>query len=241
MSESLRYILKKWYIILICAVLGAGALFMEKSIISPVTQDTIKQSDIFYTAVIHFTNPIPKTTINSEEKNSEKENWINGINVIEHEVTINYPILMFSNKQKFLNQTEPAFDYEKLSKGWSKKSVTEKFKWIGDHLEANYFAPGTYEVVFKIPATEVKDDEYIREIGDKYLDTYLNYVKECSRLVYDNPDFVVTDRYNLFSNKGNDKATVQSVKKKYIVAGFVLGGVLGTAVLAVLSLRKKSE
>lgn len=235
MKNSILFIIKKWYIVLICAVIGAGALFVEKSIVSPVIADTIRQNDIYYTAVIHFTNPIPKTAISSDERNPEKENGI------EHEVTIKYPILMFSNKQKFLDQTESAFDYEKLSKDWSKKSVTEKFDWMGHHLEANYFAPGTYEVVFKIPAMEAKDDEYIREIGDQYLDAYMNYVKECSRLVYDNPEFVVTDRYNLFSHKENDMATVQSVKKKYAAAGFVLGGFLGTAVLAVLSLRKKSE
>ena len=111
---SLRLLFKKWYIILLCALLGAGGLYFEKNQVS----DIVPQSgDMTYIRVVRF-DTVPVFTAN---QTSTEVNVMNLTNSWSSFVTL---------ESKLANY----FEMDKLNAEFSKNSDSQKMKWLGDHF-----------------------------------------------------------------------------------------------------------
>ena len=56
--KNVKYMLSKWYVVLICALITSGLLYVEKSKVNPSVQQT---GDIIFTRTVKF-NKVPTFT-----------------------------------------------------------------------------------------------------------------------------------------------------------------------------------
>lgn len=213
-----RSLLRKWYIIILCAFIGGGALFVEKHVIHP---PVMQGGDAYFTSVA-ILEPVPVTKLDQVEK----------------ENTLNTALKMWGNKQKFLDETEALFDYDQFSKGWNGKSQTSKFKWLDDHFVVNALGDGRYEYTFRIKRTDAKNDDYVELHGREYLEAYVHFAKDVAALYVKNPQMTVVDEYHLFEDK--NKVTPQQIEMKYIAIGIVLGALIGLIIVSIINYRNRA-
>ncbi|WP_295715292.1 hypothetical protein [uncultured Mitsuokella sp.] len=226
-----NYILKKWYIIIIVALLVSIGLYLEKRTVAP----TIPQSgEMVYTSIVKVGSNIDKNHEVYLEDNSKTTK--NNNNNIINEVTIVPIIQTWGNEKKFIDLIHNKYDFLKLNRNWNNLSKNEdKFKWINDHFIVNYMGNNVYEFVLLFKAEDVKDSQYVKENGTDLLNDYIAYAKEASSLVYPNADFNVVENHQ-FIDEGVI-ANQQALAKKYAVIGFVLGALASIAVLCVCYLK----
>jgi hypothetical protein len=209
---------KKWYLTLILAIFCAGGAFVEKYFFTDIIPQT---GNMTYTKVIKFDNPV---LIYDDNGNF-------------HEVVINKVIDMWSNKNKFLDETENRFNYNKFDAQWSNKTLEDKFKWIDKHILVNYIGNNVYEITFRLLETDTKDASYVQQYALDYLDAYIFYVKNVSSIVVENPKVIVIDQYKLIEN--HDYFNKNNILIKYTIIGFILGAIIGNIIIICQLLAKK--
>lgn len=203
----IRILLKKWYVVVLCAALGAVGMYVEKGVVRP---PVAQGGDAYFTAVAVL-SPVPLAHLDG----AVKEN------------TLNYPLQMWSNKQKFLEKTEPNFDYEKFCKGWSKRTETSKYKWIDSHFITKAFGDGRYEFTLRFTRNEPKNDDYIEANGQALLSEYVHFSEKVASVYVANPKVTLVDQYQLFEDK--NQVQPEQLELKYVIIGTVLGALLGVA------------
>ena len=220
-----KFILKKWYVIIIIALLVSISLYAEKMLITP----TIPQSgEMRYTAIVKIenTNNIHEVQLEDNPKNKD----------IVSEVTIVPIIQTWGNEKNLIDIIHNKYDFLKLNKNWNNLSKNEdKFKWINDHFIVHYMGNNVYEFTLLFKAEDIKDSQYIKENGKNLLNDYIAYAKDASSLVYPNATFGVVE-----TNQFIDEGTIvnqNTLAKKYAVIGFVLGALASIAVLCVCYLK----
>lgn len=217
MLMSLRAIMKKWYVILICAILCASGLYYEKSKVVPVTPQT---GDITYIRTIKF-NQVPIETLG--ETNAE--------------IKMDALVKSWSNLVLLTERMDNDIDMEKLNTKWGEMDYSQKFDWMTKHFRSNYIGPGMYELIFQIKKNEIKDAEYIKESHEKIMGGYEDYFQESASIVTNDTNLILVKDVELVEDA--EIPTVQQIEKKYAVIGFVLGGLVGVIVVMVWDARKR--
>lgn len=208
-----REILRKWYVILICAVLCAGGLYIEKEKIHPGVPAS---GDMTYIRVVQF-EEIPM--------------------LAGQEIVVDKGLYAWPNLTKLKDKLELSFDMSKLDSGWDVMKTSQKFSWEGGHFRANKISPGTYELIVSFSKMDGKDEVYIKENADKFLDIYESYFQTVATLNIPNAELKTIDHYSLIENDFTTNR--EDIGKKYAIIGFVLGCVLGVALVTVWIARKK--
>lgn len=212
----LKYIVKKWYIVLVCAFIGAGTLYFEKSEVKPSVP---QNGTVVFTRVVKF-DPLPILQLNGKEQ----------------EITIMKSIGMWGNMAKFLKTLDEGFDCKKLNVGWSDLREINRIEWMSKHFWVNPIGPGTYELIIKFNDSDAKDAKYINENGQKLMDYYTEYIQKASAVVTKNAKLDIINDYSLIDVEST--VTEAGLKKKYTIIGFALGGVAGIMILSILALKK---
>lgn len=220
---NLHLIIKKWYIILFCAVLCAGGLYFEKSHVKPA----IPQSgDITYIKVVKF-NQLPVVETNKDSM----------------EIQMNSLVGAWPNLSYLEEQVNAKFDMSKLNPTWNNLPKSEQFKWLVAHFRVNRIAPGVYELIFQMKKNEVKDSQYIEENSKQFMDTYEAYFQKAASLVINNKELTTVREFKLVENV--DIPTTKDIEKKYAIIGFIIGGLVGIvlviAIDAIKNRRKMSN
>lgn len=214
---SLRVIIKKWYIVLVCAVLCAGGLYYEKTRVVPVMPQT---GDITYIRIVKF-NQVPTETL--KETNVE--------------IKMDTLLKSWSNLVLLTKRMDNNIDMKKLNMKWDEMEYSQKFNWMTQHFRANWIGPGMYELIFQIKKNEVKDAAYIKESHEKIIGGYEDYFQETASMVTDDTNLMLVKDVELVEDTG--MPTVQQVEKKYAVIGFVLGSLIGVIIVMVWDARKR--
>jgi len=220
--DIIKFILKRWYVVLVIALLLSGGLYIEKSKVLP----TVPQSGFMsYTAIAKLES--------SSNSNSLVSNAQGNIT----EVTIIPIIRTWGNEQKFIDATSEQYDYLKLNKNWPNiKDNKDRFKWLNEHFIINYLGNNIYEFTLAFKAEDLKDSQYIEENGPKLLVDYIDYAGTNSSLIYPGAKFSIIETHQFIDQK--EVVTPGTLAKKYAIIGFIVGALVGIAILCVLFLRK---
>lgn len=214
---SLKAVIKKWYVILICAVLFAGGLYYEKSRVVPAVAQT---GDMTYIRVVKF-EQVPTETLNETSM----------------EIMMNNPVKAWSNLEVLSRKMDDNIDMEKLNSKWGVMVQSQKFNWLNGHFRIAWTGPGMYELIFQMKKDEVKDAEYIKENHEKILGEYEDYFQEAAGTVTNDTNLTTVKNFELVEDA--DMPTTQQVEKKYAVIGFVLGALVGVVIVMVWDARKR--
>lgn len=214
---SYKTLIKKWYVILLCAVFCATGLYFEKrQVIPPVPQT----GDMTYIRVVRF-DQVPMENLQ-------------GTNV---EIKMDSLVKAWPNLSMLNQQMDESYDMEKLNPKWSDLAQSNKFNWLAGHFRINWVGPGMYELIFQMSKNEPKDAEYIRENHEKLIAEYQEYFQESAGMVTNDTNLTTVKEFELVEDSG--MPTTQQIEKKYAIIGFVLGALVGVVIIMVWDARKR--
>ncbi|WP_416181781.1 hypothetical protein [Acidaminococcus timonensis] len=214
---NLHAIVKKWYIIIICAVLCAFGLYFEKSKVTTVIPQT---GDMTYIRVVQF-HTVPVFTANQTST----------------EIDLTTLMKTWSNLNDLESQIEAHYDMRKLNATWYKMADSQKMKWLGDHFRVQKIGPGLYELIIQFSKKDAKDSQYIKNNETELMDIYMSYVSRTSKLVTNDTELdIIKEVQKVNEDQVISKSTIE---KKYAVIGFILGALVGVIIIMVLSARRQ--
>ena len=215
----LGYILKKWYIVLFCALIGAGALYVEKAQVAP---STAINGDLLYTRTVQI-DPVPVAEFGG----------------VAQEINLEKMLTSWRASQSLVTDWGRALDFDKLCKGWAQLKQKDRSVWVTNHVQVLHVGPGTYELAVQFSSTDAKDTTYIQENDKLLMDTFTGTVAHTVAAQIGNAEVKTVENFNLVDT--GEVVTQGGLRKKYVIIGFVLGALAGTAVLAVFSLRGRNR
>lgn len=216
---NVKALLKKWYIILLCALLCAGGLYIEKS---QVTNVIPQSGDMTYIRVVKF-DSVPLFTANQTST----------------EVNLTNLMRAWSNLTDLETQLVNRFDITKLNADWKKNSDSQKMKWLGGHFRVQNMGPGLYELIIQFDKKDGKDSQYIKDNHEALMDLYQSYFTESAQMVTTNTR--VTPIKEIEKIDEEKVMTRADVAKKYAIIGFILGSLLGVVIVMVWDAQKKRK
>lgn len=213
---NFQSIIKKWYVILICAIVCAGGLYFEKSQIYTVVPQT---GDMTYIRVVRF-NTVPVFTADQTSTEIDMTNLMKA----------------WSNLTELDSQIEENFDMRKMNTNWNTTSDSQKVKWLGEHFRVQNMGPGLYELIIQFTKQDAKDSQYIKENSIALMDLYENYFSKTSTLVTKDTSLnTVKEIQNINEDKVVSK---ENIEKKYAIIGFILGALVGVVIVMVWNAKK---
>ena len=214
---SLNSIIKKWYVIFLCALLGAGGLYFEKKQVVPAIPQT---GDMTYIRVVKF-EQIPTETLMGTST----------------EIRMNALVNAWPNLSSLTTRMDNHVEMQKLNPKWTDLAQSQKFKWLTGHFRVNWIGPGMYELIFQMKKDEAKDAEYIKTNHEKLMGEYEDYFRESAGMVTNDTSLTTVKNFELIDEVG--MPTTQQIEKKYAVIGFVLGALVGVVIVMVWDARKR--
>lgn len=216
---KLQTIIKKWYIILICAVLCAGGLYLEKGRVNTIVPQT---GDMTYIRVVKF-NIVPSITINQTSEEIDLTNLMKA----------------WSNQINLESQLESAYDMDKMNPKWDTTAESQKMDWLGTHFRIQNMGPGLYELIIQFSKQDAKDSNYIKDNNQLLMDTYETYFLKTARMVTDDTK-VSTIKEVQYLDEPN-VVPIATIQKKYAVIGLILGILLGVVIVMILDARTEKR
>lgn len=214
---SLNSIIKKWYVIFLCALLGAGGLYFEKKQVVPAIPQT---GDMTYIRVVKF-EQIPTETLMGTST----------------EIRMNALVNAWPNLSSLTTRMDDNVEMQKLNPKWTDLARSQKFKWLTGHFRVNWIGPGMYELIFSMKKNEAKDADYIKANHENLIGEYEDYFKESARMVTNDTNLTIVKKFELIEESG--MPTVPQIEKKYAIIGFVLGALVGIVIVMVWDARKR--
>lgn len=214
---SLNSIIKKWYVIFLCALLGAGGLYFEKKQVVPAIPQT---GDMTYIRVVQF-EQIPTETLMGTST----------------EIRMNALVNAWPNLSSLTTRMDNHVEMQKLNPKWTDLAQSQKFKWLTGHFRVNWIGPGMYELIFSMKKNEAKDADYIKANHENLIGEYEDYFKESARMVTNDTNLTTVKKFELIEESG--MPTVPQIEKKYAIIGFVLGALVGIVIVMVWDARKR--
>lgn len=213
---NLQSILKKWYIILICAIVCAGGLYFEKSQVHTIVPQT---GDMTYIRVVRF-NTVPVFTANQTSTEIDMTNLMKS----------------WSNLTDLDSQIKMNFDMSKMNADWDKTADSQKIKWLSEHFRIQNMGPGLYELIIQFKKQDAKDSQYIKENSVDLMDAYETYFSKSAAMVTNDISLkTVKEIQNINEDKMVSKGDIE---KKYAVIGFILGALVGVVIVMAWNAKK---
>lgn len=214
---NFRSIIKKWYVILICAVICAGGLYFEKSQVHTVVPQT---GDMTYIRVVKF-NTVPVFTTNQTST----------------EINVTNLMKAWSNLTELDSQIEANFDMSKMNAEWDKTADSQKMKWLGGHFRVQNIGPGLYELIIQFSKKDMKDSQYIKDNSTDLMNMYEAYFSKSAALVTKDTNLSTVKE---FQNINEDRVvSKKAIEKKYAIIGFILGALVGVVIVIVWNARER--
>lgn len=214
--NNIKLILKKWYVVIFCALITSGALYFEKSKINIGVAQT---GDMVYTRIIKF-NTIPRIQLNNTTSETDVVPVVNTLDA----------------RASFNKSLRSNFDVLKLDKNLEKMGEDNQIKWLSKHFRVSKLGPGTYELVMEFFRTDPKDSQYIDENSIALLDLYEHTFQDASSLLTNDNQISIVKNYKMLERL--DNPDYPTLAKKYAIIGFILGALLGVVIILVIRVVK---
>lgn len=214
---KLKIIIKKWYIVLICAILCASGLYFEKSKVNTIIPQT---GDMTYIRVVRF-DTVPVFTVKQTGEEIDLTNLMKA----------------WSNQTEFESQLESNYDMNKMNAEWDTLAESQKMNWMGTHFRVQNMGPGLYELIVQFSERDSKDSKYIKDKSQSLMDAYETFfIKTASMVTNDTKIKTIKETRHLDEANAIPVATIQ---KKYAIIGLIFGTLLGIVIVMVLDVRKE--
>lgn len=216
---KLQTIIKKWYVILICAVVCAGGMYFEKGRANTIVPQT---GDMTYIRVVKF-NIVPSITINQTSEEIDLTNLMKA----------------WSNQINLESQLESAYDMDKMNPKWDTTAESQKMDWLGTHFRIQNMGPGLYELIIQFSKQDAKDSKYIKDNNQSLMDTYETHFIKTAGMVTDDTKVITIKEVQRLDEA--NVVPVATIQKKYAIIGLVLGTLLGIVIVMILDARTKKH
>lgn len=163
---NLKAIIKKWYVILICAALCSVGLYFEKGKVNTIIPQT---GDMTYIRVVRF-DEVPVFTVNQTSR----------------EIDLTDLMKAWSNQFDLESRLESTYDMDKMNAEWDTAAESRKMDWMGNHFRVQNIGPGVYELIIQFSERDAKDSKYIKNINKSLMDTYEDYFVKTATMVTNN-------------------------------------------------------
>lgn len=132
----------------------------------------------------------------------------------------------------FYIESKEQFNYLQMIPGWGNKSDSQKIDWLEKHIKVNDYGAGNLEMRFDIMKTEAKDLAYLKENGEKYINSYVEFLKSKNIITTykTNAEMAVFSTTEIINKK--------DVLIKYGLIGFILGSVFMFTIYLIKELRR---
>ncbi|MCI6100602.1 MAG: hypothetical protein MR698_08215 [Selenomonas sp.] len=206
---------RRWWVILLCAILVSGALMVEKAFFG----EYVTKSGLYYeeqSVIIQYPA--------GEE----------GIAAAGSSGGAKY-LASFSMLNEFLQQTEERYDYAKFDASWTAMTRVQKLLWLQKHLTVT--SEGGYAVfAFGLLDDISKDPAYLAEQGKPFLTDYVQLTQRHLEAAGLHPAYHPDGEIEVLPE--SVQVSNKRVIAKYGIVGIVLGALLGTFLLLVNAMRK---
>lgn len=212
---------RRWWVIVLCAVLVAGALGGEKAFFG----DSITKSGLYFAEQsVLVTYPEGEGTF-VHPANGSGGSMPGGSKYFTS----------FSMYDAFLQEMGDRYDFDKLEAGWNTMSKEQRLIWLQKHLLVG--GEGNAEVfTLYLPSSVRKDDDYLKEHGKAILGDYIAFTKGRLELAGLHPTYTQTT--DLEALPEVTQVSKKRILAKYGAVGAFLGALLGAFILLVNAMRK---
>lgn len=203
----------KW--ILFVAVIVGLALSAEKMFFT----DTIVKSDRYYVeqeVAINYIHP-------------ENVGNINDYKSLFHSFVI---------MNQFFENTKDEYDYSKWDAAFSGMTKEKQLEWLQKHIMISNTGNKALVYSFDLPASTRKDDKYVEEHGQEFLNQYIAFTQQELNKLGMESSYQEEKAFVLQPQAITVKNETRAIK--YGVVGFVLGGLLSMMVLGIKGYFKKT-
>ena len=210
---------RRWWVIVLCAVLVAGALGAEKTFFG----DSITKSGLYYVEQsVIVTYPDGEATF--VHPSNSGSSMPGGSKFFTS----------FSMYDAFLQEMGDRYDFDKLEAGWNTMSREQRLMWMQKHLLVG--GEGNAEIfTLYLPSSVRKDDAYLNEHGRAILEDYIAFTK--GRLESAGLHPVYTKTTDLEAPAEAVQVSKKRTLVKYGAVGAFLGALFGAFVLLVNAMR----
>lgn len=132
----------------------------------------------------------------------------------------------------FYLESKDQFNYVQMIPGWENKSDYQKIDWLQKHIKVNDYGAGNLEIRFDIMKTEAKDLAYLKENGEKYINSYVEFLKKENII----STYKINGEMAVFST--TKIINKKDILLKYGLIGFILGSVFMFTIYLIKELRR---
>lgn len=217
MQNIIDYLKKRFFVVLAFGLVFAIGLSIEKIFF---TNFIIKSGDFLFTRIVSI-NEVSKsdTKIYSEFHYGRLMNT--------------YPVI-----KEFQEYSKSKYDFGKFDATWNNKTEQDRYKWQQNHIYINEIGNNIYEICIHFGKNDYKDYEYTKNNANQLLTDYIIF---SNRLFNEMGLNMKTEEYHNFSMYPQEIIlNKRLIVIKYFIIGFLLGSLLGMAILLVKYNRNRN-
>ena len=216
-SDIFRYILKKWWIILIGAITFACALGMLKTL-----KPQPLESGYQYTAnqLVRFNNhAIYYSGDKTEQYQNYNDIWFRNAFLVE-----------------YVEKLTEKYDMTSFCSDWTAIDITKKTEWLKEAVRSTAISNSpNYEFTLILNFTK-SEKAYIEQHAEAFLTDFISYATETTKLLSPESSSTLINKSNALSENSISKDMVYF---KYYVLGGVFGLLLSLVLVVFMFLSSK--
>lgn len=182
----------------------------------------------------YFTRQVVQTTTFETEKVVKMQ--YNIPNNSGNEFDYNAFFSSYSEVSHFLEEVENQFDFHKFNANWPHYDTQDKLEWIQKHLLVNNIKGGALQFEFILKPEDPKDLIYTKEMGTKFLDSYISYSEKRLQQILPVSNFTEINHFTLYPEAKTKSRKISVLK--YGIVGAILGLLIGLVIVLALAMRK---
>ena len=203
--------------ILLCGILCAGLLVVEKAFFTKFT--------------IQAGGPVSGEYIVSVFDTKDRSN---------PKKQLNYPALMHSdaNLTDFIKllEKEGQFEFVKLNPNWTRLTDVQKKQWLRQHLRIQNYQGNNFRIVYYLPQREVYNLAFLKKNSSIFMDSFMEQTNRTVKKIKPEADIKVVSRNYSYPKELPLNRT--DILIKYGITGFLLGSLFSMLLILVPVLRK---
>ncbi|WP_295357268.1 hypothetical protein [uncultured Succiniclasticum sp.] len=209
-------ILKKLGVIILCGLVCAGLLVLEKA--------------FFTKFVIQAGGPVTGeyivSVVNPKDRSNPKKQ-------------LNYPAVMHSdaNLAGFITllDKERHFEFVKLNPNWNRLTDVQQRQWLRQHVRIQNYQRNNFRILYNLRQAEVYDLAFLEKNSRLFMDSFIQQTNRTVKKIKPGPVVKVVSRN--FSYPKELPLDRNDILIKYGIIGFVFGMLLAILVVIVPAIR----
>lgn len=207
-GELFKFLLKRWWFVLIVAVIFSAGMGVYKS---GKVANVSSPTQIISSQLVEFKNHA--TYIDATTNNEKYQNY--------NDIWFRNPVL-----SEFVVLADQNFEMHKFHAQWESMGEIDKADWLREVILCNPMNnTPNYEFSFTV-SVHADNKEYALKQAPLFLKSFIDYANQSVKILSKDSEYVVLNQATQIS-----EGSVNSSLKKYIILGFLLGGLLSVLIV----------